>query len=161
MADAVAGYRVLASELVTRWSDLASGVAAKIDSDQYDAKAATKAWADTATLSAETGLLLWFEALDALSILTGSQYDRYLVESDDFESPVPGATLELEGPLRRAGMVGILPAEADPQKLPDGQTTFKLRADATYHQGGTYVGRVLASTTGQAPQPVDVWITVA
>ena len=162
MTDAVKGYRDLATELATRWGKLASSVAAKIDADQYDAEAAHEACAKAARLTADTGGLLWFEALDAISILSGRQYAPYDVDSDPFESTLPGATLELEGPLIKQGgwpLVLLFP-EVRPPDLPGNQTEFTLHANAKFRPGGTYIGKVRA-TKGGASESIDVWITVA
>ena len=58
------------------------GCAAKIDADKYDGKEMADAWARSVRLTAQTGFLLWSEALDAGSILTGRQYAPYIVDSD-------------------------------------------------------------------------------
>jgi hypothetical protein len=162
MTDAAKGYRKLGQDLVTKWSDLALDVAAKMDADKYDGKEMADAWAKSVRLTARTGYLLWSEALDAASILTGRQYDRYDVGSDPFESPLPGATLELEGPLIRPyPPLFMLFAEANPSQLHANQTTFILEADATYYPAGTYMGKVRATLGDEPPNLIDVFITVA
>lgn len=161
MTGAVKGYRKLGTELVTQWSDLALDVAAKIDAGKYDGKEVADAWARSVRLTGQTGYLLWSEALDAMSILSGRQYDRYKVDSDPFQSPFPGATLELEGPLTRFyPPPWMLVAKVCPPRLKGNQTTFTLEADATFHPAGTYMGKVRA-THGDEHKLIDVFITVA
>jgi hypothetical protein len=159
ISDAVKGYRRLASELVTKWGELASDVAAKCDAEEYDSSAAMKAWARTTRLTAETGFLTWFEALDAIAILSGRQYSRYEAK-DRFDSGLPGADLTVSTPLRLGQTYAVLVAEVVPAKLPDGETWFELHADGTGRPGGTYVGKVTASKPGAESRYVDVWLTV-
>ena len=160
MSDAVHGYRVLADELTKKWGELASGIADGIDADEYDGEAMLDAWAKAMRLSAETNFLIWSEAVDAATILSGRQYDPDLVESHEFESPLPGATLELDGPLVGDSKGEELYAYVRPRKLAEGQTTFTVYADATGFPGDAYVGTVLASRGGQT-ESVEVFIQVA
>src|SRR4051794_9730690 len=95
MTNAVEGYRLLASDLADMWSDLASSVAAKVDADEYDADEMLRACARTARLSAQTGFLIWNEAMESARALSGRQSDRDPKESDEFYSPLPGATLDV------------------------------------------------------------------
>ena len=159
MRDAVKGYRKLGKQLVMEWNNLASGVAKKMDTGKYDGKEAADGWARSVRLTARTGYLLWSEALDAASILTGRQYERYYVSSDPFKSPLPGATLKLDHPspglipLLRCSRREVCPKQGDP-------TTFTLEADATFHPAGTYMGKVRAMH-GDEHKLIDVFITVA
>src|SRR4051794_21561127 len=156
---AVAGYRELATELATKWGDLASTIAAKIDSDEYDGKAMFDAWAKATRLSVETNYLMWNEAAEAAATLSFRPGQRHEIPSDPFESPLPGATLKVDGPLVGQASGGVLIAEVDPSQLPEGKTTFILRANVTDCEGDTYKGTVLASSGGET-KPVKVFIVV-
>ena len=146
MTEAVNGYRALADELATKWGDLASSIAAKIDADEYDGKAMLDAWAKSTRLYVETSYQMWSKALDAAAILSRRPGERHLVDSDPFESPLPGATLTVVEPLE--GKSGVLIAKVDPSKLPEDETTFILSADATGYESDKYKGKVLASRGG-------------
>ena len=161
--DVLEGYARLGSWLVESWSAQASEVAAKLEAGGYDAKSAADDMASTASLAAETGFLLVSQALDAVAVLTGHQGEPNIVCSDSFASPLPGATLSLAGPLRdvlHSDTLHPSVVTVRPSSLGPGQTQFRLRADASGHQGGTYLGTVLASTPGAAAASVQVWITV-
>jgi hypothetical protein len=155
----VASYRKLAEELATSWGDLAAGIAEKVDQDEYDGKAMLDAWNKTARLSLKTNYQLWDHALGAAAVLGRREGERYEVHSPTFHSPLPGATLTVQGELVGRQSRGALVATVDPQKLAEGATAFRLRADATSCGGDTYVGKVLASGGGE-PEPVDVYIVV-
>jgi hypothetical protein len=156
---AVAGYRELATELATKWGDLASIIATKIDADEYDSKAMFDAWAKATRLSVETSYLMLNEAVEAATTLSRRPSEGYKLPSDPFQSPMPGATLEIEGPLVGQQSQGVLTATVDPAKLADGETTFILHADATDCEADTYKGTVLASRGGEI-RPVRVFIVV-
>ena len=130
-----------------------------MDGDEYDGKAMFDAWAKTARLTAETGVLMWAEAMAAARILSGEQYERDERDSDPRQSPLAGARLELEGPLVGHRTDKQLPAVVRPPKLGEGETTFVVHADTTYFPQDDYFGTVLASLDDQSAR-VDVWITV-
>lgn len=162
LADVVDGYAELGSWLLERWSVHASAVAKKLDAGGYDADSAAADVARTAALTAESGFLLASEAFDAMAILTGRQCEPHLVESELFSTLLAGAILTLAGPLvsghgdtLAARLVSCVPSQLGPK-----ETEFCLRADATGHHGGTYVGTVTAARPGAPDDPVIVWITV-
>jgi hypothetical protein len=159
VTEAVAGYRELATQLVAQWGDLASGIADKIDQDKYDARAMLDAWADTTRLSAKTSYLMWNEAMEAAATLSTRPGERHEVDSPPFESPLPGATLAVQGPLVGQQSKCGLTATVHPDKLGDNETTFTLHADATGCAGDTYVGTVLATRGGET-QTVPVIMPV-
>ena len=159
VTEAVDGYRQLATQLVTQWGNLASGIAAKIDQDEYDGKAVVDAWAETARLSMKTSYLMWNEVVEAAATLSFRPGERYVAHSDPFQSPLPGATLAVDGPLVGQQSKGILIARVDQPELADGERTFSLHADATDCEGDTYKGTVLASRGGKT-LPVKVFIVV-
>jgi hypothetical protein len=162
LSEVVDGYVELGNYLVDRWRDHAANIAAKVEGPQYGADDAVNDLGATTSLAAQSGFLIVSEAFDALAILTGRQSQPYSVDSDVFDSPLPGATLALAGPLTN-GFSSPLPASAvtiDPTKLDQGQTRFRLQVNATGQRAGTYVGQVQASD-GAAMQLVDVWVTVA
>ena len=156
---AVAGYRELATELATMWGDLASAIAKKIDADEYDGKAMFDAWAKATRLSVKTSYLMWNEAMEAATTLSPRTGERYKLPSDPFQSPIPGATLAVDGPLVGQESKGVLTETVDPLKLADGDRTFVLHADVTDCEGDTYKGTVLASR-GDETQRVRVFIVV-
>jgi hypothetical protein len=161
-ADVMKGYIKLASWLVDRWSGHASSIASKLDDGTYDAKSAGADLGQCAALATESGILIASEALDALAICTGRQYQRHIVESPyPFTSPMNGATLTLAGPLTVGPGWGSLAAEVRPAKLDPEANKFKLWADATGCRAGTYVGMVVASRPPAPDQQVPVWLTVA
>ncbi|HEX6712689.1 MAG TPA: hypothetical protein VF066_04860 [Thermoleophilaceae bacterium] len=163
LSDVVKGYARLGSWLVDNWSAQASKVAHKVDDGSYTAQSAADDLASTASLAAETGFLLVSEALDAVAILTARQGEPYIVPSDWFDAELPGATLTVPGPLTdvlhaetlHPNVVTIEMASADPT-----ETWFRLRADASGKDEGTYVGTVSASKPGTPDKSVQVWITV-
>jgi hypothetical protein len=157
MADVVESYRSLATYLVEKWGDLASKTAHKIDGDEYDSDTMLDACAKTTRLTAETGVLMWTEALAAAKILSGEQYERD-VQEEHFESPLPGAALELEGSLEGHKKHRHLAATVHPRQLADGDTNFVVQADATGFPSDDYLGTVRA-TRGAESVSVDVWIS--
>jgi len=148
--------------LVQKWSARASSVASRLDAGNYDANSAAADFAATAALVAESWAEAAWEALDALAVLTGQEFEPEIIASDVFSSPMPGATLKLKGPL--AGAFGDeLPTgviEIVPTQLPASATQFRLRADATGRPGGSYLGWVVASKPGSADAEVRVLVTV-
>jgi hypothetical protein len=145
MRDAVESCREWTTDLVKKWDDLATSIARKIDHEKYDGEAMLDAWARTTRLTAETGVQMWAQALAVGRLLSGEQYERKKRDSDPFESPLSGATLELEGPLVGYETGQQMPADVDPGQLPEGQTTFVLHADTTDFPGDIYFGKVRAS----------------
>jgi hypothetical protein len=162
ITEVVEDYTELGTWLVQRWSAHASKVATRLDAGDYDADSAAADLAACASLAAESWARVAWEAIDAAAILTGQEYEPEVIDSDPFSSPIPGATLTLQGPL--VGAFGNeLPTdviEIIPSQLGPNATQFRLRADATGHPGGTYLGRVVASKPGRADAGVRVLVTV-
>jgi hypothetical protein len=159
----------LAASLVDRWSRHATRVASRLEGPRYGADDVVADLAATASLVAETGLLLASEALACAGGGTG-RTGPHLVESEAFVSPFASPTLALSGPLTNIGGSDSLhPSVVSFRLRPavGGVTEFTLRADATGHRAGLYTGTVVASlpvTPGTAPTPprqVPVWIIVA
>lgn len=164
LSDVVEGYARLGSWLVDRWSAQASKVAHKLDGGGYDAQSGAEDLASAASLTAETGFLLISEALDAIAVLSGRQGAPHIVYSDWFSSSLPGATLSVPGALTdvlQSDKLHPSVVTVEPPSLGPGDTQFRLRADASGHRAGTYVGTVLASKSGAVDESVQVWITVA
>jgi hypothetical protein len=165
ISDVVDGYAALASSMFERWSALASSTARRFDAGEYDAASATDDLAAGAALAAEGGALWVAESLEALAGLCGcdSSCGAEIVTSQPFQAPYEGASLKLTGPLTRGpGLPDELPVSVvsiEPSRLRPTETEFRLRANATGHRGGTYVGRVLASIPGGSTL-VIVWIAV-
>jgi hypothetical protein len=161
MSDVVQGYADLASSMVDRWSALASRAASELDAGTYDAGSWAEDVTEGATLAAEASLCWTAETIDAFAAFAGGEVRPNIVTSPKFRAPA-GARLELEGMLQKGPELPTLPAEAvriEPPQLGPTETEFTLRADATGHRGGTYVGRVKA-TKGEETTRVIVWIAV-
>jgi hypothetical protein len=161
LADVAAGYAKLASTLGKLWGDHAATVSAKLEAGGYRADDAVRDAAATALVAGRSWFLIASEALDAVAILTDTKDEP--AESGMYESPLPGATLALTGPLEDAFGLDALPVAAVtilPAALDPGVTAFMLRADVTGHVGGSYEGTVTASAAGVAPQTIDVQISV-
>lgn len=157
MSDALDGYCVLANELQKDWGKLASSVADKIDKGKYGSEEMLDAWVQTMRLTAQTGMKMYSEALDAAEILSGSQYAPVLVDSDPFENPLPGATLTLKGSLVGLLTRAELVAELNPPWQENGKEFFTVHANLTGYSGDVYRGLVLA-TRSDGSQSIDVFI---
>jgi hypothetical protein len=161
MSDMVQGYTAYASALLERWGELASRAASKMDAGAYDAASAARDTAAGATLAAEAGWL-WTEWMfESLATFTGFEGGANIARSQPFKA-LAGARLELAEPLvRRPGLdelpVGVV--HIHPRQLGPEETEFTLRADGSGHRGGTYVGKVKA-TSGTESKTVPVWITI-
>jgi hypothetical protein len=66
-----------------------------------------------------------------------------------------GLLVKGSGMARLPVAVSIEPEQPEP-----GYTVFRLRVDGTGCRGGTYVGKVKATTEEGTPTEVFVWITV-
>jgi hypothetical protein len=113
------------------------------------------------SLTIESGARLGWEAVDAITLCTGIGDRPYLVDSEEFSSPIPGATLHVAGDFAN-GFGDPLPAALIlivPPELSGNETRFRLRCDATGRHAGTYWGRVKASKAGNEVE-VGVRITV-
>ena len=162
MTDAVDGYRVLATELVTKWGDLASAIADKIDADEYDGKAMFDAWAKATRL---TG---------------GDQFPDVARGTRRRDDPVRPSVRARQAstptrsrarcPARRSSWMGRwsglarrrTPARrgapvASSQTVRRPSSCTRTRRTS---RGDAYMGTVLASRGGQT-EPVEVFITVA
>lgn len=167
MQEVMQGYATLASSLLERWNAHALKVASNLETPGYDAASAASDVAACASLATESGCQLAEQALDALGILYGSGYgsSQNIVETPPFQAPA-GTELTLVGPLVLDGGFDELPVSVvtiQPSRLAPGETEFILLANATGHNGGTYIGTVTATApaafaTGSTP--VTVWITV-
>jgi hypothetical protein len=163
LSEVVEGYTELASDLVGKWSEHASKVAAKLDAGTYDADQAVSDLGCGAVLATESVVAIASKALDAVAILTGRQFEPYEVESDSFFTTLPGAALAVAGPFTDLVGTASLPASAitvTPAQLDPAATEFQLHAIATGVRGATYFGIVEASASGQV-EPVRAWIVVA
>jgi hypothetical protein len=160
MGDVVNGYSALASSLLDRWSDHAEKLATKIDGGELDAPAMASEMVSCATLATRSGLELFEEAIDAAAILAGGVGAEAAV-SQPFHAPA-GAALTITEPLELGAELGTLPVSAitvEPSQLGPDETRFTLRADSRECHGGTYVGKVKATTDAETAT-VTVWITV-
>jgi hypothetical protein len=162
VADIAKSYADLGSHLLQRWSDHGSKVGKRLDEGTYDTDSAVADLTKFAMLATETGVLLWNEALEAVTSLA-SPSGPYIVESEPFDSPLAGAELRPAGPFVNAHGSGTFPASTiriDPSKLKGGETQFILSVDATRKCAGTYRGHVEAADAGNV-QSVEAWIIVA
>jgi len=159
LAQVIDGYATLASELVDRWEDHASKVAARLDAGGYRADDAVADLAKTASLAAESGLLLVSEALDAATILAAGDLKPHIVRSDPFFTSTPGASVGAVGALTNGFGHTLDIAAFEPKQLAAGATEFRFNVDATGRRAGTYVGTVEAAAAS-ATESVPVWVTV-
>jgi hypothetical protein len=160
-AEVVEDYTALAKWLIARWSGYAGDVATKLEQGTYDADSAVGDVARAVSLTIESGARLGWEAVDAITLCTGIGDRPYLVDSEEFSSPIPGATLHVAGDFAN-GFGDPLPAALIlivPPELSGNETRFRLRCDATGRHAGTYWGRVKASKAGNEVE-VGVRITV-
>lgn len=161
VGEVVQGYSALASSLLERWGELASGTAAKLQDGGYDMTSMAEDMTAGASLATEGGLLWMAQTLEALTALYGLQAGPNVVTSQTFHAPA-GATLTLAGPLVKGPQLDELPVgvvSIEPSRLGPTETEFTLRADGSGHRGATYVGQVNA-TTGAGTTQVTVWVTV-
>jgi hypothetical protein len=163
LTDAVADYVKFASPLLKEWQEHATGVASKLDAGEYNADKLAADLAKCTKLAIETGVGAVMEVLDVMAILTGSQYER-ITDEHVFSTSLPGAALELAGPLiSGSGLDQLSPDDIkilpSPQLGP-GATEFRLRADVTGHRGGLYTGTVVASKLGAPDDEVIVFLQV-
>lgn len=162
VSELLESYTALASSLYDRWSTLASRAASRLDAGAYDSASAEQDALAGATLAAE-GARLWADWMfEALTQCIGGESEPNVVEAS-FDSPLAGACLELEGALLRGPGPEALPASAvsvDPKQLEPGHTKFTLCADATGYHGGTYIGKVNATTDTGETRALTVWIVV-
>jgi hypothetical protein len=159
LAQVLHGYAALASELIDRWQQQASKTAERLDAGTYDADAAVADLARCASLAAESGVLLASEAIDAVAILAAGRPGPHIVHAGPFFTSVPGAKLELAGPLTSGFGHSLGLVTLEPAQLAQGATEFRLRADATRRPAGTYTGEVEAVGAGQA-ESLLVWVIV-
>jgi hypothetical protein len=160
-SDLVRSYADLTSSLAEKWRAHAAHVASKVERPGYKVDHAVSDLAATASLATETGYLLAAQAFEAVSVLA-APLERNIVFSEPFQSPVPGASLALDGQQLINGFGDTLPASIvaiQPPQLKAGETEFVVRADATGRRAGTYVGKVTTVAAG-ASGHVDIWIVV-
>jgi len=157
------GYATLASELVTRWGDHADAVATKVKAGDYGADDAVNDLAKCAFIATEGGFLVVNEAVEAIAVCSGSHDEPYEVESQPYDSPLPGATLQLAGALTEGfgdaipvSAVTIVPAPLDP-----GQTRFRLHVNASGRRAAIYRGVVHAADAAGATADINVKVQVA
>ncbi|HXD59959.1 MAG TPA: hypothetical protein VN606_18680 [Thermoleophilaceae bacterium] len=159
--DLLRSYADLTSSLAEKWRTHAANVASRVERPGYKVDHAVSDLAATASLATETGYLLAAQAFEAVSVLA-APLERNVVFSEPFQSPLPGATLALDGQQLINGFGETLPASIvaiQPPQLGSGETEFIIRADATGRHAGTYLGKVTTVTPG-ASDHVDVWIVV-
>ena len=153
----VNGYAQLGSYLVQQWSAQATTVATRLDGGSYTADLLVQDVVAGARLAGWSAFLMGSEALDATAIITGRQADPHIVDSEPFAVPFPGATFTATEPLIAIGGTDSLPTRAISFVSDDKQ--FRVRADATGHQGSLYRGKVQATAGSNAAQ-VDVFVIV-
>jgi hypothetical protein len=159
-SDVLQSYGAVASSLLDRWSALANRSVSRLDAGSFDAGSAVEDTVAGAALATEAAWLWtgwWWESLANLCGLEGQPN---IAESQPFHAP-EGARLELAGPLVKGPGLAKLPVAVsiEPTQLEPEDTKFILRVDGTGCRGGTYVGKVKA-TTEEGPKEVFVWITV-
>jgi hypothetical protein len=159
MHEVIEGYAETTKDLLRKWSDYGQRVAPTLQ--KYDAKQASADMGEGVLLAIETGARLTWEAVDAMTTLTSAPSRPRIVISEEFDSPLDGATLTLKGDLENragnkllAGNVAI-----DPEQLEAGKVKFNLRANVAGCPAGIYRGMVEASAGGE-PKEVKVRIKV-
>jgi hypothetical protein len=160
-SEVLQSYNALTSSLLDRWSTLANRSVSRLDAGSLDPRSAVQDTVAGATLASEAAWLWtgwWWESV---ANLCGLEVQPNLAKSQPFHTFKSGAKLELAGPLVKGpGMTKLSAAVSiDPAQLEPDDTEFTLRVDGTGCRGGTYVGRVRA-TTEEGSEEVVVWITV-
>jgi hypothetical protein len=159
VSDLVRGYTTLASDLVHRWSGLASRWASEVDAGTYTASRAVEDAAAGATLAAE-GSFSWAELTwQAVDKRCGREGDQAPADLGTFQAPA-GAKLKLRRGYPNMGPNDILAGVTiHPEQLGPEETEFTVRTDGRPCRGGTYVVEVEA-TTRQGTEVVGGWITI-
>ena len=124
---------------------------------------------DWATMAFQSVALVANEALDAGSVIRGSQDKPHVVVSLPFDASGAGTaahggrTLELAGPLVADLGHDSIPASAvtlRPDTLQPQQTTFELVVNGTGHPALGYSGKVFViDAQGKHMETVDVWVS--
>lgn len=160
VSEAFEGYVVLAHELLGRWTQFTSGIAAKVDAGTYDAGAAQAEFPKAAKLGADSLFLTGSEAVDALAILTSDFSEKTTVTGYGTDPKAAGTTRTLAWKADLKSVTGeVLPhgkVKLLPSTLPPGQTDFTLEVDGEGRKARTYDGHVLATSTATATTPVNV-----
>jgi hypothetical protein len=162
MSDVFESYNSLASTMLDEWSRLGSRAAWKMSAGVYGPSHAADDAAAGATLAAESAWMWTAWTWEAFAKLAGLDGEPNVVQSYPFESPLPGATLDLCGPLARGPGLEQLPVRCvtiEPRQLGPDATEFELHADGSGYCGGTYVGEVNATAAGET-KAVHVWISI-
>ena len=159
-SDVLQSYNALTSSLLDQWSTLASRSVSRLDPGVFTPSGAVQETVACATLATEAAwswTAWWWESV---ANLCGLECGPNIAESQPFHAP-KGATLELAGPLVKGpGMAKLgVPVSIEPAQLEPDDTEFKLCVDGTGCRGGTYVGKVKA-TTHEGTVEVFVWITI-
>jgi hypothetical protein len=159
-SDVFESYNTLTSSLLDRWSTLASRSVSRVDAGAATPSSMVQDTVAGATLATESAWLWTAWWWESVAILCGLEAGPNIAESQPFQAP-EGAKLELAGPLVKGpGMTRLdVPVSIEPEQLDPDKTEFKLRVDGTGCRGGTYVGRVKA-TTEDGTEPVVVWISI-
>jgi hypothetical protein len=162
-AQVAQGYARLASELVTRWGDHADAIATKVRAGNYGADDAVSDLAKSGFIAAESYYLVVNEAVEAIAICSGSQDQPYDVESEPFDSPLPGAALKLTDALSEpfGDVIPVGAVTVAPTPLAQGATQFRVRTNASGRPGTLYRGVVRASDAAGATADVAVRLVVA
>jgi hypothetical protein len=163
IAEVVEDYAELGKLLVGRWRDYGTRVAGTLDAGKYDADTVVRDLADAYWLAVESGARLGWEAADAANILRGGlKGTSNIIESDDFSTSLPGATLTIPEEFE-SGFRYQLPIHAIwtlPPHLGPHETTFKLCTEDKGLRAGTYTGKVVASLPTGQHEVVSVRITI-
>ena len=162
-AQVAQGYARLASELVTKWGDHADAIATKVRAGNYGADDAVSDLTKWGAIAAESYYLVVNEAVEAIAICSGSQGEPYDIESDPYDSPLPGATLQLVDPLTEpfGDVIPVSAVTVAPTPLAQGATQFRFRTNATGRPGTLYRGVVRASDAAGATADIPVRLVVA
>lgn len=165
---ALQGYIGLAGYLLGEWGDYASTIATQLDAGTLTADDVANNLANGTILAAQSAVLVVNEAFDAAAVLSGSQDQAQIVDSQPFATGAGVVasvrTLRLAGPLVADLHNDSLPEAVVaivPTVLQIGDTSFSLQANATGHHAGGYSGTVnVLDATGAVVDSVTVWLTV-
>ncbi|HJR90039.1 MAG TPA: hypothetical protein VJ782_07800 [Aeromicrobium sp.] len=159
-SEAFEGWVVLANELLGRWTQLASGIAAQIDAGTYDDQAAAAEFPKAAKLGTDSLFLIGSEAVDAISILTSDFSEQTKVTGYGTDPKLAGTTRTLAWKDDLVSVTGEeLPqvkARLAPAILPPGQTQFTVEVDGSGLKARTYDGYVVATSAATAAASASV-----
>lgn len=165
VGDVFDNYAALTSSLLDRWGGHATKMSANA-SGEYDAASAAEDLTTCATLATEGGLLLAAEAVEAFLTLagmgTGTGFGSGPPRSQTFQAPAGAALTLSEALIKGPGLASIAATDVaiEPAQLGATDTEFKISVNPANRRGGTYYGKVTASTAAGGSEDVWVWVII-